>query len=322
MHAIRARFTSGKPELQLIEQQQPEQHPQQLLVRVTYAAATRYDAESLQDATLALSDTKIPGIQGCGRVVHDPRGEITPGTCVAWWGERGSWASYVTVSRESIVAVPDVVPHDVAATMLDAGMLASVKFHKLRHLERGEAIIVTDIDDLVGRFLVAFGSLLEHVVFALVRNETEAELAMALGATQVFLPQKDLTRKLTRSNDGIGANAVFASLDTCSLQQAIRLAQPQALVSLYGSLGNTRTSLEMMRAGGSVLLAAPKLSDFIHSHEDFRFHAQNVTRCLEDTDPTLFRAKSFALQDVEPALQYVLQTPASHVTLAIEPTKI
>ena len=94
---------------------------EQLLIDVSVAGVNYIDTY-FRSGTYPSDPPYIPGTEGCGRVVEDPKGEIAPGTLVAWHDAPGSYAERVVVDRNRVVAVPEGVSDEVAASMLLQGM--------------------------------------------------------------------------------------------------------------------------------------------------------------------------------------------------------
>ena len=113
MHAIQVTQTGGPEVLTYTDVDAPAPTDDQLLVNVTVAGVNYIDTyyrEGIYNASVPF----IPGFEGAGRVVHDPKGEIAEGTMVAWDHAFGSYAEQVCVPRERVVAVPDEIPSAVA----------------------------------------------------------------------------------------------------------------------------------------------------------------------------------------------------------------
>ena len=114
MHAIISDSPGGPFRFTRVDPPVPT--PEQVLIDVTYAHVQR-------DPTPA-PGTGIPGAAGCGRVAHDPVGEIAAGTLVAFFDAQGAYAEQVVVHRDRIAAVPESIDGEVAACMLAPGILA------------------------------------------------------------------------------------------------------------------------------------------------------------------------------------------------------
>ena len=123
MKAIQITETGGPEVLVLRDIEAPVPNDDEVLVDVLVAGVNYIDTYYREGAYHA-SVPFVPGLEGTGRVVHDPRGEIAEGTVVAWCDAFGSYAEQVCVPRERLVAVPEGVEPAVAASMLLQGITA------------------------------------------------------------------------------------------------------------------------------------------------------------------------------------------------------
>ena len=129
----------GGPEVLQLDPQAPQPTPasSQVLVQVSYAGVNYIDTyyrEGIYPHDLPF----IPGFEGVGTVVHDPQGEIATGTRVAWCDGLGSYAEYVCVPRDRLVAVAEDVDGPTAASMLLQGITAHYLSHGVYPLAKGE----------------------------------------------------------------------------------------------------------------------------------------------------------------------------------------
>src|SRR5258705_811592 len=74
---------------------------------------------------------RVPGFEGVGTIVRlgrDPevKKRFRVGQRVAFFPAMGSWSEYVIVRHESLLAVPDEIPDQIAAQMLINTITASV----------------------------------------------------------------------------------------------------------------------------------------------------------------------------------------------------
>ena len=109
MYAIQVNHKGGPEVLEYVETSAPTPTEDQLLVDVIVAGVNYIDTyyrEGIYSATHPF----ILGLEGTGRVVHDPKGEIAEGTMVAWDHAFGSYADQVCVPLERIVEVTDDFP--------------------------------------------------------------------------------------------------------------------------------------------------------------------------------------------------------------------
>lgn len=142
MKAIQVSRTGGPEVLEYTDVDAPVPTDDQILVKVTMAGVNYIDTyyrEGMYHSRLPF----IPGNEGAGEVLHDPQGLIAPGTKVAWYDGLGSYAEQVCVSRERLVAIPEGVAPEVAASMLLQGMTAHYLTHGVSQLGPGDSCLIT-----------------------------------------------------------------------------------------------------------------------------------------------------------------------------------
>ena len=153
MHAIQITETGGPEVLRYAEVPAPTPAEDEVLVDVTVAGVNYIDTyyrEGIYNAQTPF----IPGFEGTGRVVHDPKGEIAEGSLVAWHHAFGSYAEQVCVPRNGLVAVPDDFPTEIAASMLLQGMTAHFLSHGVYELGEGATCLITAGAGGVGQLVV------------------------------------------------------------------------------------------------------------------------------------------------------------------------
>ena len=167
MKAIVVTSHGGPEVLEYKDVEPPTPSEGQLLVDVSYAGINYIDTY-FRSGTYPSDPPYIPGTEGCGRVVSDPLGEIAPGTLVAWHEAPGSYAEQVAVDRNRLVAVPEGVAPEVAASMLLQGMTSHYLLHGVRETQPGDTMVVTA--GAGGDYHRVAGLCLAHTVEQVVRG--------------------------------------------------------------------------------------------------------------------------------------------------------
>ena len=223
----------------------PRPSESELLVEVLYAGGFLDDAS--------------PGNQGCGRVVMDPLDEVAPGTMVAWSEAPGLIAEHVVVDRNRVVAVSDAIPPQVAASMLRPGITADYALFELLDLVQGEAIVVTEANSPIGLYAIALARERDVIVYAVSGTSEGQRAARSAGATAVFGDDVRSVSEIMALNDGIGVDAMMISQSALDSGFARDVGRSSARTCFYEDLTSIRVDTN-----------------------EFRKHAQAVTRMLED----------------------------------------
>ena len=237
----------------------PHPSDSELLVEVLYAGLFLDDASS--------------GNQGCGRVVMDPLDEVAPGTMVAWSEAPGLIAEHVVVDRNRVVAVSDTISPQVAASMLRPGIAANYALFEVLHLVQGEAVVVTEAGSPIGLYAIALARERDVIVYAVSGTSEGQHAARNAGATAVFGDGARSVSEIMALNDGIGVDAMLISRSALDSGFARDIGRSSARTCYYEDLASICVDIN-----------------------EFRKHAQAVTRMLESLDEADSWARLSAIQ--------------------------
>ena len=283
MHAIISDSPGGPFRFTRVDPPVPT--PEQVLIDVTYAHVQR-------DPTPA-PGTGIPGAAGCGRVAHDPVGEIAAGTLVAFFDAQGAYAEQVVVHRDRIAAVPESIDGEVAACMLAPGILAHALLHGVRDTTDGDTMVVTGGGGELGLAVTQLAAGLGGTVFSVVSTAHEEELAYDAGATGVFRYFPDAAQRICEANSGSGVDVVIEASQPPlpealhPFDLALQACRPLGLICAVGGseLAAGRSAdalLSELDEHGGLFLTAPSLDWYTRTADEFRLRSQAVTRAVED----------------------------------------
>lgn len=263
----------------------PEPTPQdhQVLVDVLYAGVNYIDTyfrEGIYHSELPF----IPGQEGCGRVLRDPKGEIAEGTLVAWDAAPGSYAERVCVDRARLVAVPESISPEVAASMLLQGMTAHYLLYGVRDTQQGDTMLVTAGAGGVGLLLTQLAHAQGATVYSVVSTEEKDQLAYEAGATEVFRYNEGLAESVRRRNGGRGVDVVYDGVGKDTFQESLEAVRPRGLVCLFGAASGPVEPIDpqLLNTHGSIFLTRPSLGAYTASDDEFRMRAQAVVRAVEE----------------------------------------
>lgn len=301
MKAILVSEHGGPEVLEYTDVEAPSLSNEQLLVDVSYAGINYIDTY-FRSGAYPQDVPYIPGSEGCGRVAHDPKGEIAEGTLVAWSSAPGSYAEQVAVDRNRIVAVPEGVDAPVAASMLLQGMTAHYLVEDVYPVAEGSSIVVTAGAGGVGLILTQMAAAKGAKVYSVVSTEEKAELAREAGAAEVFRYGDDLAERIREANGG-GVDAVFDGVGKDTFAFALDVCRPRGTVASFGSASGDveGIDLQQLKSAGSIFLTRPALDHYVATDEEFRMRAQAVARAVEDGTLTFRVQEPYALADAAKA---------------------
>lgn len=245
----------------------------------------------------------IPGQEGVGRVVEDPRGEIAPGTKVAWCDALGSYAEYVCVPRDRLVAVPQDVGDEEAASMLLQGMTAHYLTHSVYELGEGDTCLITAGAGGVGLLATQFAVDRGAIVYSVVSTDEKEELAYAAGATEVFRYSEGLAESVRRRNGGRGVDVVYDGVGQATFEESLEAVRPRGLVCLFGAASGAVEPLDPQRLNthGSIYLTRPSLGAYTADAEEFAMRAQAVSQALVEKKISIRVSRAYPLEEAAQA---------------------
>ena len=302
MKAIQITETGGPEVLVLRDVEAPVPGEDEVLVDVLVAGVNYIDTyyrEGVYHAALPF----IPGLEGTGRVVRDPRGEIAEGTVVAWSEAFGSYAEQVCVARDRLVAVPEGVAPEVAASMLLQGITAHYLTHGVYDLNEGDSCLITAGAGGVGLLATQMAAAKGARVFSVVSSEEKAELAREAGATEVFHYSENLAEVVRRRNGGVGVDVVYDGVGKDTFGESLEAVRPRGTVALFGAASGPVEPFDpqLLNTHGSIFLTRPSLGAWTAGEGEFRMRAQAVTQAIVDGTLKFRISGSYDLADAAQA---------------------
>lgn len=281
MRAIVIEQTGGPDVLTLSKAPIPQPTDDQVLIKVDVAGINYIDTyyrSGIYHAGLPF----IPGQEGTGKVVQDPRGEIAEGTVVAWFTALGSYAEYVCVPRNRIVAVPDNIDPTVAASMLLQGVTAHYLTDGVYHLDENSTCLITAGAGGVGLLATQFAVSMGATVYSVVSSDEKEALAHEAGATEVFRYSEQLAEKVRRYNGGVGVDVVYDGVGKDTFHESLEVVRPRGTVALFGAASGPVEPIDpqLLNTHGSIYLTRPSVSAYIATDDEFAMRCQAVTKAV------------------------------------------
>jgi putative PIG3 family NAD(P)H quinone oxidoreductase len=211
MRAVVFTGAGGNEVLRLEERPDPLPGPEDLLVRVSYAALNPADIAQRDGDYPAPpgSPADIPGLEVAGTVER-------VGERVSSWrlGDRvfglvggGGLADRVLVHERCVTRVPDTLDEQGAAAVVEAFVTAHDAAFTQAGLRPGETLLVHGASGGVGTAAVQLGVAVGAHVLATVRSDAAHRLVSDLGATA--LPDVSFADGVLEATGGMGADVVL-----------------------------------------------------------------------------------------------------------------
>ncbi|MDX2355465.1 quinone oxidoreductase [Dietzia sp. PP-33] len=299
MRAVQISEHGGPDVLVPVEVDIPSPGPGEVLVRTT-AIGVNYIDTYLREGTYPSDLPFIPGSEGAG--VIESVGEGTPdlvaGDRVAWCQTPGSYAQYVAAPAESLVAVPDGLSDEVAASMLLQGLTAHYLITDTHRASGGDTVLITAGAGGVGQLLIQMAVARGYRVVTTTSTESKAQRCRDLGAHHVLLYPEATPERVRELSEG-GVTVVFDGVGRDTFDTSLASLCPRGTLVLFGAASGPVPPVDPQRlnAAGSVFLTRPKLADFIATTEEYRERAAEVMEGLVDGSLSLEVGSTFGLSD-------------------------
>lgn len=313
----------GDPDvLTPVDREVPSPGSGEVLVRTT-AIGVNYIDTYFREGVYAADLPFVPGSEGAGVVEELGEGtsDLAVGDRVAWCQGPGSYAQYVAVPADKLVAVPDGVADEVAASLLLQGLTAHYLVTDTHRAEPGDAVLVTAGAGGVGQLLIQMATARDLRVITTTSTEEKARLCRDLGAEHVLRYEEATAERVRELSDG-GVAAVFDGVGRDTFDVSLASLRRRGTLVLFGAASGPVPPVDPQRlnAAGSVFLTRPTLADYIATTEEFRGRASEVLGALLDGTLRLSVGATFGLSEAADAHR-ALQSRQTTGSVTLDPTR-
>lgn len=230
MRAVVVSEFGGPEQLELIEVPDPEAGPGQVLIAVEAAGVNRADVLARSgNYHRAGKPPLLLGLEGAGTIAA--LGEGVTGFAV---GQRvlaagatndpGFYAELAAVPATQVVAVPDGVDLQSAATLPSAWLSAWYCLHRLAEVKQGETVLIHAGASGVGSAAVQIALDAGATVIATASTPEKRDWVLALGAHHVVDSTSDVVAAVAEVTGGRGADIVLDTVGGPVFADSLRIA--------------------------------------------------------------------------------------------------
>ncbi len=275
---------------------------------------------------------RTPGFEGVGTIVRLGTGtnaakRFFEGQRVAFFPANGSWAEYVIVNRNSLLALPNEIPDQIAAQMLINTITASFLIRTGHNSIKPP--ITPPVYILQNAAASGVGRLLTQIAFdrgvrpiRLVRSLQSAEkLNSALRGAPVISTSDSNWRKQVRDAlEGHKLEVAFDALGGKAIDDLAEVVDEGATIINFGSLeSNTGTNIFSL-ASNNVALRSIHLGSWFRLSESEKQKDFELALNLAKNHPALFEvAHEFAFDDFQKAVRHVFTPGKAGIVLLKSP---
>jgi NADPH:quinone reductase len=229
----------------------------------------------------------VLGQEGAGTVtaVGADVKRLKVGDRVAWTSVLGSYAEYVAVPADRLVAIePGVSERQAAASMLQ-GMTAHYLSHDTYPLKRGETTLIHAAAGGVGLLLVQMAHNIGARVIGTVSTDEKAKLAREAGADEIiFYTKSDFEAETKRLTGSKGVDAVYDSVGKTTFDKGLNILRPRGMMVLFGGSSGAVPPFDpiVLTQKGSLFLTRPSLGNYIATREELMARSGAVFGMIAD----------------------------------------
>lgn len=230
----------------------------------------------------------VPGVEAAGVVEALGEGVETlqPGQHVVYAGPpAGAYASARNVAAERVVALPDEVSDQQAASALLRGMTAHMLFTRVRPLAAGDTLLVHAAAGGLGQVLGQWGRALGARLIGTVGSADKARRARECGYADVIeYRQTDFVAAVLRLTAGGGVDYAIDGIGGDTLRRTLAAVRPFGLVASVGQVagGADHVALAELGPARSIALARPGVFGFVRDIAGYREAAAATLKRLRD----------------------------------------
>ena len=291
--------------LQYRDVEQPQPKAGEALLKVA-AAGVNYIDVYHRTGLYPLPLPFTPGPESAGTVAAVGEGvtEVAVGDRVAYAGNPGSYAEYVTVPSHRLIKLPEAIDEQAAAAAMLQGMTAHYLVYSTYSLKKDDTALVHAAAGGVGLLLIQMAKRIGARVIGTVSTEAKAQLAKEAGADEVIrYTEQDFEAEVKRITDGKGVQVVYDSVGKTTFLQSLRSLAPRGMLALFGQSSGSVESFNpsLLAQQGSVFLTRPSLFHYTVQREELEWRAGDVLNWVAKGELKLRIERTFPLSQAAEA---------------------
>jgi NADPH2:quinone reductase len=228
----------------------------------------------------------VPGREGAGLVeaVGSQVTDIKPGDRVAFTGQVGSYAEYITVKADQLIPLPSDISFELGAAFPLQGMTAQYLVHDFYPIKRGDHVLVHAAAGGVGLLLVQWLCHLGAHVIGTVSTEEKAQIAKKAGAHDVILyTQQDFAVEAKKLTQEKGVDYIIDSVGKTTFSKDLEAIRTRGWICIFGSAsGPADPIIPNSLQAKSITLSGGTLFNFIAQRKELLKRADAVLTAIRE----------------------------------------
>ena len=222
-----------------------------------------------------------PGMEASGTVIDVGEGvsHLLPGDRVAYVAPQpGAYVDVRTLPAVHVVALPDDVDDEVAATLMLKGLTAEYLLHRTHRVRPGDTLLVHAAAGGVGSFLCAWAKALGARVIGTVSTADKARAAREQGCDVAIVAHDGaFADAVLAATEGRGADVIYDGLGGGAHEENLRALAPLGHWIMHGQAGGAHAALATAELSAkSATVSAPVLFHYTASRDRYEAMASNT----------------------------------------------
>jgi NADPH2:quinone reductase len=208
----------------------------------------------------------------------------------------GSYASMRTMAAALLVALPDFLSEQAAASLLLKGISASFLLHDVYAVKKGDIVLVHAAAGGVGLILCRWAAALGATVIGTTSSAPKGARARQAGCSEVILyNEEDFVAATLRSTAGRGVDVVYDAVGKTTFEGSVRSLAPTGhLVSFGQASGDVGLQSIDALTSRSVTLSRPNYGHYTDTPAKLQRQTERLFAALQAgtvvaDPPTLYR---------------------------------
>jgi NADPH2:quinone reductase len=228
-----------------------------------------------------------------------------PGDRVAYASRPpGAYAEERVMSADYVVALPDAIGYEEAASIMLQGLTAQYLLRRTYRVKEGDTVLIHAAAGGVGMLACQWAKALGATVIGTVGSDEKAELAKAHGCDYPIVYTRDnFTKRVREITNGAGVPVVYDSIGKDTYTASLDCLAP---LGLFVSFGNSSGPLPPIDSSefagrGSLYFTRPTLFSYIAKRSDLDAMAAELFDVIESGKVKTNVRQRYALKDATQA---------------------
>jgi NADPH2:quinone reductase len=244
------------------------------------------------------------GMEAAGEVTAVGEGvtRFAPGDRVAYASRPpGAYAQERVMSAEYVVALPDAIGYEDAASIMLQGLTAQYLLRRTYRVKAGDTVLIHAAAGGVGMLACQWAKALGATVIGTVGSDEKAEIATAHGCDHTIVyTRENFTKRVREITNGAGVPVVYDSIGKDTFTASLDCLAPLGMFVSFGNASGPLPAIDSSEfAGrGSLFFTRPTLFTYIAKRNDYEAMSTELFDVLVSGKVKTSINQRYALSDV------------------------